>query len=102
MGSSSPPSPSPAPPETPWDREGGIQPETGQKRLPDPQHAPPPAPRAPYHTLTTPPSPSFPPALTSLAPGSRERPVPDSPIAGSRPQLSAQPSGLAAPYVLQL
>lgn len=41
-------------------------------------------------------------SLTSPLPGSRERPVPDSPIASSRPLLTAQPSGRAVPYVLRL
>lgn len=41
-------------------------------------------------------------SLTSPLPGSRERPVPDSPIAGSRPLLTAQPSGRAVPHILRL
>lgn len=69
MGSSSPPSPSPAPPETPWDREGGIQPETGQKRLPDPQHAPPPGSPSTLPHAHHPPKPLVPPGAHLFGPG---------------------------------
>lgn len=82
----------------PWHGDG----ETSQKPLPSLRRFP--RLRSPTaRMLAMSSGPSSPPkSLTSPLPGSRERPVPDSPIAGSQPLLTAQPSGRAVPYILQL
>lgn len=81
---------------SPWHGDG----ERGQKALGSRQRLrSAPLARSPeLRPLIAPQSPS----LTSPLPGSRERPVPDSPMGSSRPLLTAQPSGRAVPYVLRL